>query len=177
MVTDPPYGVGYDPAWRNAAGAAATRRTVKVLNDDRADWREAWALFPGEVAYVWHGGLHAATVAESLEASGYEVRSQIIWAKERLVISRGHYHQLGHPDLVHVPPPRNLLNVNPIIQASCFATGGVPWVWKDSIVFKPQAWPFFRSASVQTTGFQSGARMSRAPELASSIRLPAGSHT
>ena len=62
MVSDPPYGVEYDPSWRNKAGAAATRRTGKVLNDDRADWREAWALFPGDVAYVWHGALHAATV-------------------------------------------------------------------------------------------------------------------
>jgi hypothetical protein len=63
MVTDPPYGVEYDPAWRNEAGASQSRRTGKVLNDDRADWREAWALFPGEVAYVWHGALHAGTVA------------------------------------------------------------------------------------------------------------------
>ena len=59
MVTDPPYGVDYDPAWRNEAGASKTKRTGKVLNDDRADWREAWALFPGDVAYVWHGALHA----------------------------------------------------------------------------------------------------------------------
>ena len=87
MVTDPPYGVDYDPAWRNKAGAAATRRTGKVLNDHRADWREAWALFPGDIAYVWHGALHAATVAESLEAAGFAIRSQIIWAKERLVLS------------------------------------------------------------------------------------------
>ncbi len=69
MVTDPPYGVEYDPSWRNQAGAAKTKRTGKVLNDDRADWREAWALFPGDVAYVWHGALHATTVAESLIAS------------------------------------------------------------------------------------------------------------
>ena len=67
MVTDPPYGVNYDPAWRNAAGTSQTNRTGKVLNDDRADWRDAWALFPGDVAYVWHGALHAPTVAESLE--------------------------------------------------------------------------------------------------------------
>nr|MBA3325251.1 site-specific DNA-methyltransferase [Paracoccaceae bacterium] len=52
MVTDPPYGVMYDPDWRNRAGAAATKRIGKVLNDDRADWREAWALFPGDVAYA-----------------------------------------------------------------------------------------------------------------------------
>jgi DNA modification methylase len=97
MVTDPPYGVGYDPSWRNQAGAAKTKRTGKVLNDDRADWREAWALFPGDVAYVWHGALHAATVAESLEAAGFNIRSQIIWAKERLVLSRGDYHWQHEP--------------------------------------------------------------------------------
>lgn len=97
MVTDPPYGVDYDPAWRNRAGLSATERTGKVLNDDRADWREAWALFPGDVAYVWHGALHATTVAESLTASGFAIRSQIIWAKERLVMGRGHYHWQHEP--------------------------------------------------------------------------------
>ena len=97
MVTDPPYGVNYDPAWRNAAAASATRRTGKVLNDDRADWRAAWALFPGGIAYVWHGALHAATVAESLVAAGFDIRSQIIWAKERLVLSRGDYHWQHEP--------------------------------------------------------------------------------
>jgi DNA modification methylase len=97
MVTDPPYGVDYDPSWRNQAGATATKRVGKVLNDDRADWHEAWALFPGDVAYVWHGALHAATVAESLEEAGFKVRSQIIWAKERLVLSRGDYHWQHEP--------------------------------------------------------------------------------
>jgi DNA modification methylase len=97
MITDPPYGVEYDPAWRNESGASRTRRTGKVLNDDRADWRDAWALFPGDVAYVWHGALHAGTVAESLSASQFEVRSQIIWTKERLVLSRGHYHWQHEP--------------------------------------------------------------------------------
>ena len=27
MVTDPPYGVAYDPAWRNEVGASETKRT------------------------------------------------------------------------------------------------------------------------------------------------------
>ena len=89
--------MSYDPAWRNRAGRSATKRTGKVLNDDRADWREAWALFPGEVAYVWHGALHATTVAESLDACGFAIRSQIIWAKERLVLSRGDYHWQHEP--------------------------------------------------------------------------------
>jgi DNA modification methylase len=97
MVSDPPFGVNYDPAWRNEVGAAKTKRVGKVLNDHRADWREAWALFPGDVAYVWHGALHATTVAESLIACGFAIRSQIIWAKERLVLSRGDYHWQHEP--------------------------------------------------------------------------------
>ena len=55
------------------------------------------------------------------------------------------------------------------------ATGGVPWVWKESIVLSPHAWPLARSASVQFTGCQSGASTRRAPALHSSIRLPPGS--
>lgn len=31
LVSDPPYGVEYDPSWRNQAGAAKTKRTGKVL--------------------------------------------------------------------------------------------------------------------------------------------------
>ncbi|MCW5750220.1 MAG: site-specific DNA-methyltransferase [Alphaproteobacteria bacterium] len=97
MVTDPPYGVEYDPSWRNEAGVSATARTGRVSNDDRADWREAWALFPGDVAYVWHAGVHARTVAESLEASGLMIRSQIVWAKPRFVLGRGDYHWQHEP--------------------------------------------------------------------------------
>src|SRR5437879_13925993 len=59
-----------------------------------------------------------------------------------------------------------------MIPARASHTGGVPCVWNDSIVFSPQAWPFLRSSSVQTIGFQSGARMRRAPALATSTRVP-----
>ena len=99
MVTDPPYGVNYGPGWRENAGLTdgSTVAKGKVLNDDRADWQEAWALFPGDVAYVWHGALHGATVANSLEASGFAIRSQIIWDKMRLVIGRGDYHFAHEP--------------------------------------------------------------------------------
>lgn len=90
MVTDPPYGVEYDPAKARKTTAGSAKG--KVLNDDRADWREAWALFPGDVAYVWHAMRHAGTVFESLEACSFEVRAEIVWAKSQLVMSRGHYH-------------------------------------------------------------------------------------
>lgn len=112
MVTDPPYGFEYDPNWRNEAartsegmgnriGAGAIGR---VQNDHRADWREAWALFPGSVAYVWHGGLHGAEVQASLEAVEFRLRAHIVWMKTRPVISRGHYHWQHEPALYVAKP-------------------------------------------------------------------------
>lgn len=98
MVTDPPYGVNYDPNWRVEAGVGGgNTATGVVLNDDRADWSEAWALFPGSTAYVWHGGLHAGTVMNSLIDSGFALRAQIIWVKSRFALSRGHYHWQHEP--------------------------------------------------------------------------------
>jgi DNA modification methylase len=106
MVTDPPYGVDYDPDWRNraarkspsmgnryiGAGAVGT-----VRNDDRADWSDAWALFSGNIVYVWHGALHAGEVERSLAGAGFVIRSQIIWDKTRLIIGRGDYHWQHEP--------------------------------------------------------------------------------
>ena len=102
MVTDPPYGVNYDADWRNrvdrANGKPVGARAVGVVeNDDNADWREAWALFPGDVAYVWHAGVAAGVVAESLQRNGLVIRSQIIWAKNNMAIGRGDYHWQHEP--------------------------------------------------------------------------------
>jgi DNA modification methylase len=102
MITDPPYGVEYDPHWRTEAARKglltfAPRREGRVANDDRVDWREAWKLFPGDVAYVWHAGIFAASMATQLEDSGFEIRSQIIWRKPTFAISRGHYHWQHEP--------------------------------------------------------------------------------
>lgn len=107
MVTDPPYGVEYDAGWRNKAMPekndpsrwrdSSGRAIGEVKNDDNADWREAWALFPGDVAYVWHAGNMAHVVAESLMACDLHIRAQIIWAKSQLVIGRGDYHPQHEP--------------------------------------------------------------------------------
>ena len=97
MVTDPPYGVNYDPAWRGEALDQNVNRPSAVLNDDRADWREAWELFPGTTAYEWHAGLFGSVVQQSLESVGFNVRSQIIWAKNRFALSRGNYHWQHEP--------------------------------------------------------------------------------
>jgi DNA modification methylase len=93
MIADPPYGVGYDPSWRARRGLSAGKLAQgKVLNDDRADWAEAYALFPGDLAHVWHGALHGDIVAAGLAACGLQLRAQIVWVKQHFTLSRGDYH-------------------------------------------------------------------------------------
>jgi len=70
MVTDPPYGV---------------------------DWSAAYGLFPGDVAYVWHDGVHAAEVASDLESAGFRIRSPGIWAKQHFHIEPGNYNWQHEP--------------------------------------------------------------------------------
>jgi len=68
--------------------------TGTVHNDDRAELARGMGTLPGDGAYVWHGALHATTVADSLEVSGFVVLSQIIWDKTRL-INRARALQIG----------------------------------------------------------------------------------
>jgi DNA modification methylase len=97
MVTDPPYGVEYDPEWRVAVDGGGRHALGKVANDDRVDWTPAWSLFPGDVAYVWHAGIYAGEAGASLLAAGFEIRGQIIWRKQHFVMSRGAYHWQHEP--------------------------------------------------------------------------------
>ncbi|MBX9677757.1 MAG: ParB N-terminal domain-containing protein [Gemmataceae bacterium] len=97
MVTDPPYGVEYDPEWRKEAGVSESARTGKVVNDHLVDWSAAYKLFPGDVAYVWHASTFTIDVGQHLRQSQFQIRSSIIWRKPSLVLSRGHYHWQHEP--------------------------------------------------------------------------------
>jgi len=99
MVTDPPYGVGHDPIWRELAGVSAFGPQAKGLveHDDRIDWTDAWLLSPADVAYVWHADRHASDVQQSLLKARYTVRCQIIWVKPQFIFGRGDYHWQHEP--------------------------------------------------------------------------------
>lgn len=97
MVTDPPYGLNYDPSWKVAAAQKGylwygPSRTGVVPNDDRTDWSDAYRLFPGAVLYAWapSGGL-IMPAGKAVEDAGFEIRNQIIWRKPRVSTARGDY--------------------------------------------------------------------------------------
>jgi DNA modification methylase len=96
MVTDPPYGVEYDPDWRSSLDEW-DRATGLIRNDDRSDWKSAYALFKGDVAYVWHAGLCSGILIDGFKECGFHLRAQIIWVKPHFVISRGDYHVQHEP--------------------------------------------------------------------------------
>ena len=102
MVTDPPYGINYNPVWRSKAmpqknDAIHGRSIGKVNNDDNADWTKSWALSYSKVVYVYHAGKFTSIVQQSLENCNYEIRSQIVWVKSHFAISRSDYHGKHEP--------------------------------------------------------------------------------
>jgi len=91
-VTDPPYGVNYDPEWRNNLLGYSNRAELKVKNDDNASWIEVWKLSPSNVFYIWMAGLNIHKTINELLNCKIQARSEIIWRKNNIVISRGNYH-------------------------------------------------------------------------------------
>src|SRR6202453_4734057 len=63
-----------------------------ISGDTRADWSEAFALVPSlEAAYVWHASKFTREVLSGLLRIGFEHHQQIIWDKERAVLTRTLY--------------------------------------------------------------------------------------
>jgi hypothetical protein len=92
LATDPPYGIRLDHGWRDGVRQpSGSARAGELLNDDRADWADAYLLANAPVAYVWHSALHAHVCREGLVAAGFEVRQQIVWEKQVHALGRGHY--------------------------------------------------------------------------------------
>lgn len=100
MITDPPYGVEYDASWRaQAKGVDKTDReeTASLENDSRSDWYDAFVLFQGNIAYVWHASSFTDVVMESLRKASFEIKQQIIWNKNVHALSRSNYHWKHEP--------------------------------------------------------------------------------
>lgn len=65
--------------------------------DAQQNWQEAYKLFAGDVAYVWHAGIAGSATETSLRATGLLPRQQIVWIKQNLVVGRGAYQWQHEP--------------------------------------------------------------------------------
>ncbi len=112
MVTDPPYGIELDSEWRDRAGlnscgpAEASymkHRTeghteTTISGDTRSDWSQAFELVPSlQIAYVWHASVFTREVLNGLVRIGFLYPQQIIWNKQRTVLTRTHYWYQHEP--------------------------------------------------------------------------------
>ena len=80
-----------EPAVRvDADESLRDRPLVGRIDDLRGIARELAEALP-------RAAQHRRPVAESLEVAGFTIRSKIIWAKDRLVLSRGDYHWQHEP--------------------------------------------------------------------------------
>ncbi len=99
MVTDPPYGVGLDPAWRDRAGVNTLGKAglggdnymQSGAADVEARWDEAWESSPATVFYVWCAGSRLVEVHSALTDANFVVRQLLVWDKQVLTRTRSHY--------------------------------------------------------------------------------------
>lgn len=103
MVTDPPYGVEYDPNWREEAAKKGlimdlgVKNKGLVKNDDIVDWSQVWKSWDIPVVYCWHASVKAWEVAKSFLENDYKIVSQLVWVKPRFAISRKNYNWRHEP--------------------------------------------------------------------------------
>lgn len=100
MITAP-YEANNKAALR---AKAKNKKSAEQDQEDQADWHNAYALFPGSVAYVWHTSMLSGLVMDGLVRAGFEIKQQIIWNKNAHAPSRSDYHVKHEPCWYAVKP-------------------------------------------------------------------------
>lgn len=114
MATDPPYLVGYQGI--NHPGKGRPSRNKNWSGSYGVDWDDAdanpelydkfialavaEATRPEAAIYVWHASRRQAMLEAALQKSGILVHCQIIWAKNRPVLTRSWYGWQHEPCLM-----------------------------------------------------------------------------
>jgi hypothetical protein len=91
MVTDPPYGVEFDPTWRKGSGKAHLHGRQDAGKVQRGGMEERVGAVPGRRAlHLARQRPHQGRL-DSLEelASGFRSAALIIWNKHAFIIGRG----------------------------------------------------------------------------------------
>ena len=99
LITDPPYNVNYE---------GATKDKLKIENDNMSD--EDFVEFlssaftvadevmeEGAAFYIWHGSSASGEFIEACNNCGWEIRQQLIWNKDQIVLGRQDYQWKHEP--------------------------------------------------------------------------------
>lgn len=101
LVTDPPYNVAYEGKTKDAL----TIKNDKMDDDGfRQFLREAFiaadsAMKPGAVYYIWHADSEGYNFRGACRDAGWQVRQNLIWQKQTMVMGRQDYHWQHEPCL------------------------------------------------------------------------------
>lgn len=118
--TDPPYGVEY---------VGKTKDALRIENDGSKGLRalliDAFStMVPfcrgGAPVYVAHTPAHVVTFNQSVADAGFDVRQQLVWVKNALVLSHLDYHPKHEPVLLAETP--DIKENSPVLYG--FAPGG-----------------------------------------------------
>ena len=96
LVTDPPYNVNYE-------GTAGKIKNDNMNEDSFLPFLSSAFLNANErmkdgaAFYIWHASRTASTFEEAINSAGWEVRQQLIWVKNSLVLGRQDYQWIHEP--------------------------------------------------------------------------------
>lgn len=98
LITDPPYGIQYQPEWRKALDGSDNRKNGIVLNDNQCVFENTFKYIDADAAYVFHAAVKSLEVLDSfINHLEYRLYSQLVWVKQSPVISRSHWHWQHEP--------------------------------------------------------------------------------
>ena len=99
LIIDPPYNVAYE---------GKTADKLKIENDNMSD--EEFVAFlsnafmaadevmkEGAAFYIWHGSSASGEFIEACRNCGWEIRQQLIWNKDQIVLGRQDYQWKHEP--------------------------------------------------------------------------------
>ena len=101
FLTDPPYNVNYE-------GGTKDKLTIKNDNLDNKEFKNFLTkafnnafdvMKNGASYYVWHSSREAVNFITSLEEAGFEVKQQLIWNKNSIIMGRQDYQWKHEPCL------------------------------------------------------------------------------
>ena len=117
LLTDPPYNVslgtsGGHPEHPSEAKARKRRTDGKVIENDsftnEAEFQEFISRFsaaadgamkPGAAFYIWLASSQMNTVIAGIGENGWQVRQELIWVKDQMVLGRQDYQWIHEPCL------------------------------------------------------------------------------